>query len=86
MKKKNFFFAWLAIAALAAGGFAYSYANVTDSQLTAVQLETLEALTHDENVLVKDCPNPQRTECARILQGNTVHIFYTEDPIPGVMK
>ena len=47
-KTNNFFFAGLAIAALAAGGFTYSNAADSKSQLSAVQLETIEALSHDE--------------------------------------
>lgn len=75
-KKRNFFFAGLAIIALAAGGFTYSSDNASQSQLSAVQLETIEALTDPETAPVADCPNPAETECYRILQGNTIHIFF----------
>lgn len=75
-KKRNFFFAGLAIIALAAGGFAYSSDNASQSQLSAVQLETIEALTDPETAPVTDCPNPAETECHRILHGNTIHIFF----------
>ncbi|MDE6399958.1 MAG: hypothetical protein K2M27_06350 [Muribaculaceae bacterium] len=44
-KTKNFFFAGLAIVALAAGGFARSKANQPDQSLSKLQLETIEALT-----------------------------------------
>ncbi len=71
---KNFFYVGLAIIALATGGFAYSNANQT--QLSALQLETIEALTDQENAPVTECPLPAETECHRISQGNTIHIFY----------
>ena len=75
-KTRTFFFAGLAIAASAVGGFAYSDANASQSKLSAIQLETIEALTDPETAPVTDCPNPAETECHRILQGNTIHIFY----------
>lgn len=53
-KTKNFFFAGLAVAALAAGGFSYSNAADSQSQLSAVQLETIEALSKYESAF--PCP------------------------------
>jgi len=56
MKKSRIFSTGLAVAVLAAGGYAFSKADTSREQLSSVQLKTLETLTENENNSSLDIP------------------------------
>lgn len=45
--------------------------------LSNIALENIEAIARNEDSNAKECPGGS-TECARIIVGNTVHLFYEE--------
>lgn len=72
MRKKLFAALAVAVVAVVAGYNVYSLQKSTT--LSDLALANVEALASDESTTV-DCPRGS-TECARVIVGNTVHIFY----------
>lgn len=75
MRKKIFGIVVMAAIAVIAGWNIGQ--NENDIKLSNLALSNVEALAADEEVTL-DCPGGQR-ECARVIVGNTVHLFNKRD-------
>jgi len=60
-------------ACIAVAGYAV-YHSQNEVKLSELAMENVEALAGGESVTV-ECPGG-RTECARVIMGNTVHLYY----------
>ncbi len=65
----------IALGAIAVIAFSFIYLHHKTDSSSGLTKENIEALSQTETSVI-DCPPGGYTECARILQGNTVHIFY----------
>ena len=71
--KKNIFTIFFASAFALMAGYVV-YASQQEVEMSDLAMANVEALADDESVTV-ECPGGT-DECARVLVGNTVHLFY----------